>query len=91
MSRIYLIIFISNHFFEFLGMVLTVCPCISEGNVAIRVLGDNSTVVTRDNSRTAQFGHTVLITEYGAEILSHWYQCKYSTIIYTFLNADRKI
>ena len=62
---------ISNNFFEFLGMVLTVCPCISEGNVAIRVLGDNSTVVTRDNSRTAQFGHTVLITEYGAEILSH--------------------
>jgi len=52
------------------GMVLTVCPCITEGNVSIRVLEDNLTVVTRDNSRTAQFGHTVLITEYGAEILS---------------------
>ena len=83
---------ISNNFFEFLGMVLTICPCISEGNVSIRVLGDNITVVTRDNSRTAQFGHTVLITEYGAEILSHWwYQCKYSTIIYTFSIADGEI
>ena len=83
---------ISNNFFEFLGMVLTICPCISEGNVSIRVLGDNITVVTRDNSRTAQFGHTVLITEYGAEILSHWWhQCKYSTIIYTFSIADGEI
>ena len=52
-------------------MVLTVCPCVSEGNTSIRILGDGLTVVTRDNSRTAQFEHTVLITEYGAEILSH--------------------
>merc|ERR1719468_66159 len=53
------------------GMVLTICPCISEGSVSIRILSDNSTVVTRDNSRTAQFEHTVLITEYGAELLSN--------------------
>ena len=52
-------------------MVLTICPCISEGSVSIRILSDNSTVVTRDNSRTAQFEHTVLITEYGAELLSN--------------------
>ena len=51
-------------------MVLTVCPCISEGGTYVKTLEDNSTVVTVDHSRTAQFEHTVLITEYGAEILS---------------------
>ena len=51
-------------------MVFTVCPCITEGNVAIKILEDGLTVITRDHSRTAQFEHTILITEYGAEILS---------------------
>ena len=52
-------------------MVLAICPCVTEGlNVNIKVLSDKNTVVTHDNARTAQFEHTVLITEYGAEILS---------------------
>ena len=52
-------------------MVLTICPCVTESpNTNISVLSDKNTVVTEDDSRTAQFEHTVLITEYGAEILS---------------------
>ena len=73
----------------FTGMVLTVCPCITEGNVSIRVLKDDLTVVTRDNSRSAQFGHTVLITEYGAEILSQWYMyLQISTFVNCCLKQD---
>ena len=51
-------------------MVLTICPCISEGRILVRTLQDDLTVVTDDGSRTAQFEHTILITEYGVEILS---------------------
>ena len=72
-------------------MVLTVCPCITEGNVSIRVLKDDLTVVTRDNSRTAQFGHTVLITEYGAEILSQWYTFKSLPLSIIILNKAKRL
>ena len=51
-------------------MVLTICPCISEGGILVRTLQDDLTVVTDDGSRTAQFEHTILITEYGVDILS---------------------
>ena len=52
-------------------MVFTLCPCVGESQVShIKVLEDQSTGVTLDDSRTAQFVHTILITEYGAEILS---------------------
>ena len=52
------------------GMVLTICPCITEGGTLVRTLPDDLTVITDDGSRTAQFEHTILITEYGVEILS---------------------
>ena len=52
------------------GMVFTVEPCISEGGNQVDFHPDGFTVMTSDSSRTAQFEHTVLITENGVEILT---------------------
>lgn len=52
------------------GMVFTVEPCLTEGSRRIRCLRDGSTLVTLDNSRTAQAEHTILVTKHGAEILT---------------------
>ncbi|XP_003747588.1 methionine aminopeptidase 1D, mitochondrial [Galendromus occidentalis] len=52
------------------GMTFTIEPVISEGEDEIAVLEDGWTAVTLDKSRTAQFEHTVLITDDGAEILT---------------------
>ena len=52
------------------GMTFTVEPAISEGRPEIVILEDGWTAVTEDNSRSAQFEHTVLITENGKEILT---------------------
>ena len=51
------------------GMIFTIEPVISEGDRRIGVLEDGWTLVTQDNSRTAQRGHTVLITDTGAQSL----------------------
>ena len=52
------------------GVTFTVEPAISEGSHEIVILEDGWTAVTSDNSRSAQFEHTVLITESGVEILT---------------------
>lgn len=52
------------------GMVFTVEPVITQGTNEIEILPDGWTVVTVDNSRGAQFEHTILITEYGYDILT---------------------
>jgi len=52
------------------GMIFTVEPAISEGTGRIYILDDQWTAITRDGSRSAQFEHTVLITETGVEILT---------------------
>lgn len=52
------------------GMVFTVGPVVSEGDRRVRILEDGWTVVTVDNSRTAQMEHTVLVTSAGVEILT---------------------
>lgn len=41
-----------------------------QNNRAIGIWDDNWTLVTLDGGRSAQFEHEVLITEYGAEILT---------------------
>lgn len=51
-------------------MTFTVEPVLTCGSQEIEILEDNWTAVTVDSSRTAQFEHTVLITEDGAEILT---------------------
>jgi methionyl aminopeptidase len=52
------------------GMIFTVEPMINAGKPAIRQLGDGWTVVTKDHSLSAQWEHTVLVTEGGFEVLT---------------------
>ncbi len=52
------------------GMAFTVEPMINAGKKEVRLLPDNWTVVTRDHSLSAQWEHTVLVTEAGHEILT---------------------
>lgn len=52
------------------GMVLTVEPMINMGGYECDILDDDWTVVTRDGSLSAQWEHTVVVTDTGAEILT---------------------
>ena len=52
------------------GMVFTVEPMLNEGTCNIKVLADRWTVVTQDKKLSAQFEHTVAVTEAGVEILT---------------------
>jgi methionyl aminopeptidase len=52
------------------GMTFTVEPMINLGTYQWRMWDDGWTVVTADRKRSAQFEHTVLVTDSGAEILT---------------------
>ena len=52
------------------GMIFTVEPMINAGKAAIRHLPDGWTVTTKDGSLSAQWEHTVLVTEDGYEVLT---------------------
>ncbi len=52
------------------GMCFTVEPMINAGKRAIKLLPDGWTVVTKDRSLSAQWEHTVLVTESGHDILT---------------------
>ncbi|RXZ50103.1 type I methionyl aminopeptidase [Agromyces binzhouensis] len=52
------------------GMVFTIEPMLTLGTTEWDVWADDWTVVTRDRSLTAQFEHTLVVTERGAEILT---------------------
>jgi len=52
------------------GMTFTIEPMLTLGTIEYDVWPDNWTVLTRDRKRTAQFEHTLLVTEDGAEILT---------------------
>lgn len=52
------------------GMTLAIEPIVNAGSKNTRVLPDRWTVVTIDNALSAQFEHTVLVTETGYEILT---------------------
>jgi methionyl aminopeptidase len=52
------------------GMVFTIEPMLTLGTHEWTQWADGWTVVTADGSRTAQFEHTLLITDTGAEILT---------------------
>ena len=52
------------------GMALTVEPMINLGGCDVRLLPDGWTVVTADGRWSAQFEHTVLVTEQGHEVLT---------------------
>ncbi|HSF26996.1 MAG TPA: type I methionyl aminopeptidase [Actinomycetes bacterium] len=52
------------------GMTFTIEPMLTLGSADWEMWDDGWTVVTRDRRRTAQFEHTLLVTETGAEILT---------------------
>jgi methionyl aminopeptidase len=52
------------------GMTFTIEPMINAGKKDIRQLGDGWTIVTKDHSLSAQWEHTVLVTETGFEVLT---------------------
>jgi len=51
-------------------MIFTIEPMINLGRPHVKVLSDGWTAVTRDRSLTAQFEHSVGVTEDGCEIFT---------------------
>ncbi len=52
------------------GMSFTIEPMINEGNYDVKILNDGWTAVTKDKSLSAQFEHTIGISENGYEIFT---------------------
>ncbi|MEU7767643.1 type I methionyl aminopeptidase [Nocardia sp. NPDC049190] len=52
------------------GMTFTIEPMINLGGIDYEIWDDGWTVVTKDRKWTAQFEHTLVVTETGAEILT---------------------
>uniref|UniRef100_A0A1A9W0P3 Methionine aminopeptidase n=1 Tax=Glossina brevipalpis TaxID=37001 RepID=A0A1A9W0P3_9MUSC len=52
------------------GMTFTIEPILTFGGPEVEIQTDGWTATTVDGSRTAQFEHTILITETGAEVLT---------------------
>ena len=52
------------------GMTFTIEPMLTLGTIEYDIWPDDWTVVTKDRKRTAQFEHTLLVTDSGAEILT---------------------
>lgn len=53
-----------------LGMIFTVEPMINAGRREIRAMSDGWTIKTKDRSLSAQWEHTVLVTNTGFEVLT---------------------
>lgn len=52
------------------GMVFTIEPMLNQGRRAVETLADGWTVVTRDGQLSAQFEHTVAVTDTGVRVLT---------------------
>lgn len=52
------------------GMTFTIEPMINEGSRQVKHLADDWTVVTKDGKLSAQWEHTILVTDKGYEILT---------------------
>lgn len=52
------------------GMIFTIEPMINAGKAAIRELPDGWTIITKDRSLSAQWEHTILVTETGCDVLT---------------------
>jgi methionyl aminopeptidase len=52
------------------GMVFTIEPMINAGKRDIKEMGDGWTIITKDHSLSAQWEHTVLVTETGYEVFT---------------------
>jgi methionyl aminopeptidase len=53
------------------GMLFTIEPMINLGRSTVKVLPDGWTAVTRDRELSAQFEHTVGVTETGCEVFTY--------------------
>ncbi|MEJ4044078.1 type I methionyl aminopeptidase [Erwinia sp. SLM-02] len=54
------------------GMIFTIEPMINAGKAVVSVLADEWTVVTKDRSLSAQWEHTVAVTDTGFDLLTPW-------------------
>ena len=52
------------------GMLFTIEPMINLGKPHVKILADGWTAVTRDRELSAQFEHTVGVTETGCEVFT---------------------
>jgi len=52
------------------GMIFTIEPMVNAGRREVRELADGWTIVTKDHSLSAQWEHTVLVTETGHDVLT---------------------
>jgi methionyl aminopeptidase len=52
------------------GMIFTIEPMINAGKRFVRLLPDKWTVVTKDHALSAQWEHTILVTDSGYEVLT---------------------
>ncbi|SFX61681.1 type I methionyl aminopeptidase [Marinospirillum alkaliphilum] len=52
------------------GMTFTIEPMLNQGSHKVRTLSDDWTVVTRDGQLSAQWEHTLAVTESGVEVLT---------------------
>ena len=52
------------------GMTFTIEPMVNAGVWQTKLLGDKWTVVTKDHKLSAQYEHTILVTETGIEVLT---------------------
>lgn len=52
------------------GMIFTIEPMINAGKRDVKLLPDEWTVVTKDHSLSAQWEHTILVTETGYDVLT---------------------
>jgi methionyl aminopeptidase len=52
------------------GMTFTIEPMLNAGKRHVKLLGDGWTVITKDHSLSAQWEHTILVTDSGFEVLT---------------------
>ena len=52
------------------GMTFTIEPMVNKGNYKVKILNDGWTVVTTDNTLSAQWEHTILVTADGYQVLT---------------------
>lgn len=52
------------------GMTFTIEPMINAGSSKVKLMQDGWTVKTKDNSLSAQYEHTILVTQTGCEIMT---------------------
>ncbi len=82
------------------GMTFTIEPMINQGSPDVKVLDDQWTVVTKDNQLSAQWEHTILVTDSCFEVLTlrdeekeafEQFKKEYSTEVQELLTTARAL